>query len=134
MNECDAEPSAAPAPVPGRSPWPRAPLSGACSFARSNALIRAVYEEEKMSEKDLLKHLDGKADGKKVAKAKAEKEAVVSEEATGALLQWPAQAAVAAPGTAVARLLNGAAAVRPCASPAGLAAFAGHHANATGSG
>ena len=40
-----------------------------------------------MSEKDLLKHLDGKADGKKVAKAKAEKEAVVSEEAEEAVME-----------------------------------------------
>ena len=39
----------------------------------------AVYEKETLSEKDLLKYLDGKADGKKVAKA--EKKVVVSEEA-----------------------------------------------------
>ena len=83
VSECDVEPSAA--PVPGPSPWPRAPLSGACSFARSNALLRAVYEEEALSEKDLLKHLRGEADGKKVAKAEkkavASKDAMVSEEA-----------------------------------------------------
>ena len=77
MSKYDAEPSAASAPA--RSPWPRAPLSGACSFAHSNALLRAVYEEKSFSEKDLLKHLDSKADGKKVAKV--EEEAVVSEEA-----------------------------------------------------
>ena len=40
-----------------RSPWPRAPLSGACSFARSNALLHAVFEEGTLSQKDLLKHL-----------------------------------------------------------------------------
>ena len=80
MSKYDAEPSAASAPA--RSPWPRAPLSGACSFAHSNALLCAVYEEEALSEKDLLKHLDSKADGKKVAKVeKEEKEAVVSKEA-----------------------------------------------------
>ena len=39
----------------------------------------AVYKEEALSEKTLLKHLDGKADGKKVAKV--EKKVVVSEEA-----------------------------------------------------
>ena len=39
----------------------------------------AVYKEEALSEKALLKHLDGKADGKKVA---VSEEAVVSEEAT----------------------------------------------------
>ena len=45
----------------------------------------AVYKEEALSEKALLKHLDGKADGKKVAKAEKKvavsEEAVVSEEA-----------------------------------------------------
>ena len=39
----------------------------------------AVYKEEALTEKALLKHLDGKADGKEVAKA--EKKVVVSEEA-----------------------------------------------------
>jgi hypothetical protein len=47
--------------------------------------VCAVYEEETLSEKALLKHLDGKADGKKVAKAEKKvavsEEAVVSEEA-----------------------------------------------------
>ena len=80
VSECDVEPSAA--PVPGRSPWPRAPLSGACSFARSNALLRAVFEEKALTEKALLKHLDGKADGKKVAKVeKGEEARVVGREA-----------------------------------------------------
>ena len=83
MSKYDAEPSAASAPA--RSPWPRAPLSGACSFARSNALLRAVYEEEALSEKDLLKHLRGEADGKKVAKA--EKKAVASKAASYVFIQ-----------------------------------------------
>ena len=30
-------------------------LSGACSFARSKALLRAVFEEKALSEKDLKK-------------------------------------------------------------------------------
>ena len=51
------------ASVIARSPWPRAPLSGDCSFAHSNALLRAVSEDKALSEKDLVKHLDGKADG-----------------------------------------------------------------------
>ena len=38
----------------------------------------AVYKEKALTEKALLKHLDGKADGKKVA---VSEEAVVSEEA-----------------------------------------------------
>ena len=83
MSEYDAEPPAA--SVLARSPWPRAPLSGDCSFAHSNALLRAVFEEKVLTEKALLKHLDGKADGKKVAKAEkkavASKDAMVSEEA-----------------------------------------------------
>ena len=37
----------------------------------------AVYKEKALTEKALLKHLDGKADGKKVAKV--EKKVVVSE-------------------------------------------------------
>ena len=41
--------------------------------------MSAVYEEKALTEKALLKHLDGKADGKKVAKA--EKKVVVFEEA-----------------------------------------------------
>ena len=44
----DAEPPAA--SVLARSPWPRAPLSGDCSFAHSNALLRAVFEEKALSE------------------------------------------------------------------------------------
>ena len=76
MSEYDAEPPAA--SVLARPPWPRAPLSGDCSFAHSNALLRAVFEEKALSEKDLLKHLRGEADGKKVAKA--EKKAVASNQ------------------------------------------------------
>ena len=64
---------------PLHRPLPARLGRGACSFAHSNALLRAVYEEEALSEKDLLKHLDSKADGKKVAKV--EKKVVVSEEA-----------------------------------------------------
>jgi len=41
--------------------------------------VCAVYKEEALTEEALLKHLDGKADGKEVAKA--EKKVVVSEEA-----------------------------------------------------
>ena len=53
MSKYDAEPSAAlvlPARL-GRAHQ----LSGACSFARSKALLRAVFEEKALSEKDLKK-------------------------------------------------------------------------------